>query len=139
MPLKIPNVGELAILNDFLDVDTLNLPLVMRLYKNDHVPADGDVLADYTECDFDGYAEQNIVNWAFASTISGRAKSVADILEWTKAAGVTANNVYGYYVVDGSVPEKLLWAERDPEAPILMSTTGKKYSVQPVMTTVTEF
>jgi hypothetical protein len=136
MALKVPNIGELTL----LDLLTANWgTLDCGLFKSMHTPADGDTLATYTaiEADFPGYARQQIQNWLAASTDgTGRALSVADVVTFTRGAGGAPQNIYGYFVVDAA--GNLLWAELDPNAPVAINNPGNTYSILPTLTLKTE-
>lgn len=132
---KIPDVG----LDELLDklLGAYGNTLVMHLYKNDYTPVAGSTLGSFTEADFNGYASQTITTWSAASTSASVCSSTATALTWTKSAGGTTNNVYGYYVEDAD--GELLWAERDPSAPGRLSATGDTYTVTPEFQLVSEF
>lgn len=103
--------------------------LRLHLFQNNIIPARTNVLADFTEATFDGYAPVSISTWA-VSVVSGHiAVSTPNNAIFTKSAGPTSNSVYGYYVTN-SANTQLLWSERDPAAPFLLSVAGTQYSVQ---------
>lgn len=135
MSLKVPDVGEATILDHLLGA--YGDDLEVRLYQNDYTPVDGSVLGSFTQADFEGYAGQNAESWTGAVMASGRARSTADQITWTKGTGGTGNSIYGYYVVDAD--ENLLWAERDPSAPVNMTSDGNIYRLTPAFTLKTEF
>lgn len=139
MALKVPDVGELLLLNILTanEAESFNT-LTMRLYQNNKVPADADVLADYTEADFSGYLAQAFTNWGAALTTANKAQSQADSIDSTHNGGPTNNNIFGYYVTD-SANTKLYWAERDPAAPTVINANGQKFTVVPRFTLSTEF
>lgn len=134
MALKVPNVGELELLDEILREDDFEL----HLYKNDYTPVDDSELADFTEADFEGYASEALTNWVAAVTdANGRAFTHADSLTFTKGTGGVSNTVYGYYVVNASNSE-LVWAERFL-AGIVMDTDGKTFTILPIFTLRSEF
>jgi hypothetical protein len=96
----------------------------LRLYKNNYSPVKDSTLGDFTEADFDGYAQQDVIpaNWPAPTTAGGVAQSIygPGVLEFDCNSG--SQNVYGYYVVDatGTI---VLWAERLPGAPVVASPT----------------
>lgn len=125
MALVVPDLGEVELLRRMLrpetgDADTLKL----KLYKNNYTPVKASVLANFTECDFDGYAAADLdpANWDGPTSTAGVAVTVnsAGATTWYATSG--SQNAYGYYVTnhDGSV---VLWAERFPSAPLTISTT----------------
>jgi hypothetical protein len=104
----------------------------IHLFKNNLIPTRNSVLADFTECDFDGYAAQPLGAWGLTIVTAHVGVTQSPINTFTKAVGATSNNVYGYYVTDPGVTQ-LLWSERDINAPFLVSIAGQTYSVQPFM------
>lgn len=140
MALKVPDVGELLLLNILTGLESENFnTLTMRLFQNNITPADTDVLATYTEADFSGYGGGTpFTNWGAALLSAGKAQSQADSIDNTHDGGPTNNNIYGYYVTD-SANSKLYWAERDPAAPTVLNANGQKFTVVPRFTLATEF
>src|SRR5262249_55420012 len=133
----VPDGGALKILDKLLAA--YGNTLVMGLTKTDITPASGDTASTYTahEADFSGYARQTITTWGASTTVSGRATATATALTWTNSTGATGNNVYTYFVLDGS--GNLLWAERDATAPIDMGSAGRSYTITPTLTDKSEF
>lgn len=85
------------------------------------------------EADFDGYAPIAVASWV-SVTVGGHVGiTTPDLLQWTKSAGSTPNNVYGGFITD-SGNTVLLWSERDPLAPTLIGATGDRYTWQLAMT-----
>lgn len=77
----------------------------IHLFKNNHDPAPGDTISDYTEADFSGYAAQIVDPAAFgaASVVSHVAQSInANENQFTAGSGASSQTVYGYYYTDGS-------------------------------------
>lgn len=139
MALKVPTASALTLLAQSQALWNGAGPLKIRLYKNNYTPVNGTVIGDLTQADFNGYTAggTTLANWTTPTTVSSRAQTQADPVTWTKGVGGTGNSIYGYYVVDGS--GNLLWAERDPAAPIDLNTDGKQYLVLARFTEVTEF
>jgi len=136
MSLKVVDVGNKKNLDRLTTAWGNNA--ILKLFKNNITPAAGDTLATYTECDFSGYAASNCTGWSAAATVSGRASSTAAQKTFTHNTGLTANDIYGYYVVDPDTTT-LLWAERDANAPIHVANNGDAYLVTPVFTQASEF
>lgn len=109
MALKVPTVGEAALLKDMLGV-TAPGALTIKLYVNDKAPADGDTAADFTEMSTHGYASKSIAttDWAVTDN-AGAAEATATAQVWTFTAA-PAVTVFGYFVVDAA--GVLRWAER---------------------------
>jgi len=130
--LLVPNVSEMSVLN-VLSTAFNAAALHYHLYHNNHTPADNDVLADYTEATFDGYALKVVNTFAPAILIAGRAYTAADPLLWTATGGVTPNSVFGYYVTDAS-DVTLYWAELFTGGPIVIDSLGDTVPLVPSFT-----
>ena len=93
--------GRLAVLKLLTDQDQIS-DLKIRLAKTIGYGGDADLeLADFTECDFDGYAEVSSPTFS-APAINGddRGDAVTDDLTWTAGAGLAApQTIVGVYVV----------------------------------------
>lgn len=124
----VPDEGCRFLLDLLLSAfgSTLNV----HLYQNAHVPSAADTVASYVEADFEGYAPQPATAWSAAATVAGITSAFADELTYTKGIGGVGNSVYGYYVTD-STDGVLLWAERDPRAPVSFSVDGDVYQFSP--------
>lgn len=128
MAIKVGNVAEIRNLQLFILEDDLDL----RLFKNNIVLTDLLVTADFTEANFVGYAQENLVagTWVF----TGGAPGIADYgdVVFTSTGGGQSQIVYGYYVVQRS-SGLLMWAERfddnDPTAPYTIVNIGDTITV----------
>jgi len=139
MALKIPDVGELALLT--MLKNTFNASTVkLKLYKNNYTPVDASVVGDFTEANFNGYTAGgvSVTTFSVPATVAGKASTTANPAAWTKSAGGTGNDIYGYYVTDAA-GTTLLWAERAAAAPISMNNTGEGITVTLVQTYSSEF
>lgn len=112
----VPHEGRLAALRLLLKIDELT-NLRVRLAKTIAAGPDDELeLSDFTECDFDGYAEK--VNPVFdAPAINGTedGESLSELLTWTAGAGLAApQTIVGVYMVyDFDVAtDRLLWFAR---------------------------
>lgn len=108
----------------------------IKLYKNNHTPAVGDLVGDYDEADFDGYGEITLA-WSAAFTNGdGKGQITGDSCTWVRGAGATSNTIYGVYVVDYG--GDLMYAEKFP-APISMTVPFvDTVYYQPIVTAVNE-
>lgn len=137
MALKVPNVGSVKLL------DLLKLgwgqPRV-KLYQNNVSLTSVTVIGDFTEATFNSYVGIDAVNWTTPGIDgNGRARTVADPLQWAKAAGGASNaTVYGYYVIQVA-SGTLLWAEAFPGGPFPMVNLGDIITLSPRLTLVSEF
>lgn len=128
MPIKQPHVGNRAILDHVTNVSPLDYPLRLHLFKN-AVWVDATVtLADLEECDFSGYAAQDIVGWQPAELAGIRDRASAAAAVFLHNGGATANDVWGYYVTNQS-ETKLLWFERHPNGKYTLQALGDTYPV----------
>lgn len=134
MALKVTDDGELRLLT-MIQQTLGSSGSTLHLFVNDHVPADADLNAAYTEASFPGYASQALA-WAAPTNPAGVAQMTAPAKTWT-ATGASPQQVYGYMV--RTQTGFLLWAERDPNAPINMTVAGNSYTVVPVFTLHSEF
>jgi len=134
--LKVPDAGELLLLG-YLRSQFNGVACRCRLFQNDKVPADADVASNYTEATFTSYAFQNAQSWVAPTSSGGVAQITHPTLTWTVGAVGVGNQIYGYYITDGT--GQLLWAERDPNAPINMAATGNTYAVTLALTFHSEF
>lgn len=134
MALKIPNEGELELLDKCLK-DTLSVDenYIMKLYQNDHTPANSDTAADYTEATFAGYSAKPLTRagWGIASTNdSGLAQSTYSVEQsWTCTD--SSQIIYGYYVL-GATSGKVLWAEKFDITRTL--AVGDQLKITPIFT-----
>lgn len=131
MPSKIPNEGELRLLEKAL-ADNLEL----CLFVNDVTPADGDTEAAYTEMSTHGYALKTLTGGSWSvSTVGGKAEATyaQQTFSFTAASPVT---VYGYYIKDPA-DDKLIQVER-LTTPQVVELTGDAIRITPKITLASE-
>ena len=128
MSQHIPDSGCRFLLD--LITDGLGSAPLVHLFRADHTPAAGDTPESYVEADYSGYAPQALTTWTAAQTVGGVTTAIGDQLTFTVGPGGVGNDVYGYYVTDAT-DTVLLWAERDPAAPVEMQTEGQEYILTP--------
>ena len=111
---------------------------VLCLFKNNYVPLHTTILANLTEADFDGYSRITLTSWP-AATLDGnnKASSALGFQTFTKTGNVTANDIYGVFVLDAFT--NLIYAERFATAPFTLSVTGQLLLYKPVFTATSEF
>lgn len=134
MAIKVPNVGELELLDKMLkDALSVDESYTMKLFKNDVTPGDSDTAGTYTEADFSGYSAKTLTRsgWGAASTVGGVAQSVYTNQTWTKS-GATSNTIFGYYVI-GTTSTTLLWAERLSSS-VALALDGSSLTITPTFT-----
>lgn len=100
------------------------------LFQNAVVLDEDTVLADLTPCTFSGYTGLQTPVWGSASWDGSGLRAVVDgsTLTWIHDGGPTANDVHGYYVVDGA-GTTLLWAENRPAGPVTLLAAGDAFIV----------
>jgi len=128
MPIYIPNVGEISLLEKMLIESDEDLNL--KLYRNDLTPQAASVSGDFQEANFTNYSAQLIerTKWQTPVTINGEARATySEEQSWS--VGSTGNTVYGYYVT-GKVTGKLQWAEKFARARIL--DPGDELKITPI-------
>jgi hypothetical protein len=131
MAALIPNNGEGDALSYFVNKSAPQ-NLVLKLFKNDKTPAEGDVAADYTECDFAGYASVTLTgaNWTVTEGAPSSASYAQQVFTNT---GAVAQSVYGYYLVRASTG-RIAYAERFTGAPFVVQNVGDEIKITPTIT-----
>ena len=131
MAALIPNNGEGDALSYFVNKSAAQ-NLVLKLFKNDKTPAEGDVAADYTECDFAGYASVTLTgaNW---TVTEGAPSSAAYAQQVFTNTGAVAQSVYGYFLVRAS-SGRIAYAERFTGAPFVVQNAGDEIKITPTIT-----
>jgi hypothetical protein len=106
-------------------------PQDIRLYTNNHTPTVDDVAADYTELAAGWYAPFALSGWTPAIYVAPHAITSPTPASWTNSDAPGADVVvYGYFVLDSN--GDLVWAERDPLAPVTIFGGGYTYDVAAV-------
>ena len=137
MALVVPEIGLAIQANIYLTEWNTN-SLRIHLYKNNYSPVQGSVLGDFTEADYSGYASQLISTWTGPSWVAPRQVLEAGSSKtFSNTTGAVGNTVYGYYITDQG--GNLVWAERDPSAPIDMGSAGRTYIILPRYSVRSEF
>lgn len=114
--IQLADIGALRILAAFFkgEFEQGGHALTLRLFTNDHQPADTDTAADYTEAAGGGYAPLNLIlaNFAVASVVNIAAASYPYYQFVFTGPLDGAVPCRGYYVTDGA--GNLIFAERKP-------------------------
>lgn len=106
----------------------------LHLFTNDIEPEAGQELSDYTEATFDGYAPITLSDWQSAFIAPNGAARLNETVRVFTRTGGAVESVYGYYLTDDET-SLLFAAQRDPDAPVVMSGVGQEYAVLPVIDT----
>lgn len=127
MPIMTNDDGALEILEAYFKGRNLEL----RLFTNDMIPADDDVVGDYVEAAGGGYSAKPLTGANWTGAVVGGIAQVAyadQVYEFTDPLTGPAA-VYGYAVVNPATG-KVVYAERGaaPYTPV----AGGVYLVKPV-------
>lgn len=114
MNAVLPKAFQLQILDDQMGgADFTGAKL--HLFKNDLLPDDETVLADFVAADFSGYAAKTLT-WGDAYFDSNGVPVSSAGEQAFEQTGATGCLVYGGWVTD-TAGTKLLWSARLPNAP----------------------
>lgn len=144
MAFVISNEGEKLLL-DAATGKVAAGALKLKLFKTNVTPAHDDVVADYTEADFQDYAAITLATASWVAAVAGtgsgtalanKAYSVYAQQTFTMGTPGTTNTVYGYYIVDNA-GTTLLGAELfSASKPMLLA--GDAIKITPKLTLGTE-
>jgi len=131
MAIKVPWDSSLPFLQ--AQIDNVLEGATLRLYSNNHTPADADDVTDYTECTFPGYLAIVLTGWnAAALNVDNKAATDLAAQIFTGGAIITPEDIYGIYVT--APGGALLYAEEDPTGPTSMALPGQTYAYTPRFT-----
>lgn len=107
MALLVPDEGEVQILGIAIN-NVASENLLLKLFKTNVAPSEGDTAAAYTEVSAAGYAAKTLTkgSWSIATVSNVTTASYAE----QTFSMTAATDCYGYYVV-GATSGKLYWAE----------------------------
>lgn len=129
------------------EVDTLNVllgkvaqgTLELRLFKNNLTVIDSTVYANFTECDFTGYAAKTLASGTWTVTPgtpdagSGEVPSYASYpVQTFTSTAVQSQTIYGWYIVRTGT-NKVIYAQKI-SAPHAIAYNGDNFTVTPVIT-----
>jgi hypothetical protein len=120
MALVIPDISEVVLLNNMLNIATPT-NTVLHLYSNNLTPSSTTVIGDVTEVASGGYASVTLTSssWTVETSVGGI--TTATYSEQTFNI-TTSSTVYGYYITN--VAGDLLWLERFTAAPFQLPGSG---------------
>jgi hypothetical protein len=133
MPLVVPAVGEIIILNYVIGVTPTTQDLELRLFKSNNQPGQNDVLGDYTEADFTGYSRITLPSGIWTVTSGAPSQAAAPQQIFTSSANQTQQLVYGYLLVRVLAGD-LVAAERFSDGPYAVKDINDRVRVTPQMT-----
>lgn len=127
MALNFPDVGENKALEMIVN-KTAPENLVLRLYKSNTTPAEGDTAVTYTEATFGGYAAITLTGASWGAAAAGTITYGA---QQTFTCNATAtDDIYGYYVTQ-LTSGVLIYSERDGAAPFAIRNSGDNVKITP--------
>ena len=126
------NQGETIMLEALIN-KTAPQSLVLKLFKNNITPVEGDTEAGYTEADFTGYASVALTPGTWTTTSGAPSDVTYSQVVFTSSAGAQNQNVYGYYIIQTS-SGKLVAAERFADGPYNIVNNGDQIKVTPKIT-----
>lgn len=134
----MPAVWMVDGLRDVLQTYVQNTSLLVWPYKNDRQPTADDTLSLYFEADFSGYdGPVPLTSWGSPYLSNGRCFINSAPVAWLHNGGPTDNMIFGIVCVDGL--GNLVYAERDPRAPVLVDPAHPNYGYRPILTDAVEF
>ena|ERR1043165_556607 len=117
-------------LQDRIDAWAATMPggWTVRLFKNNLTPTPANVVGDFVESTFTGYAPQALAalgadTWDGVNYVWSKTAGTYNF----SGAGVANENVYGYYVLDNT--GKLIWSKRFAGAPLVCGVAGTTIQV----------
>jgi hypothetical protein len=105
----------------------------LRLFANDYYPHEDDLDEAPVEAEFSGYRWYPLEAWRHGYiNEDGEGQLDHDNVVFSYATPGQNSMVYGYYVTD--LDDQVIFAERNPDGPVYMSTPSQTYPVQPGLT-----
>ena len=102
MSLTVPNQGEVLMLEAALGKANASV-YTLRLFSNNHAPANTDTEANYTECAGGGYSAIALDASLWVTTPGAPTSSSYPEQTFTFTGATNApGNVYGYYITNES-------------------------------------
>jgi hypothetical protein len=132
MTLRVPNVGEVKMLENVLN-KTAPENQILKLFKSNTTPADTDTHATYTEADFTGYTNKTMTGTSWTVTTGDPCTANYAQQTFASTATQTAQSVYGYFVTQVS-SGVLMWAERFTDGPYTIVNNGDEIRITPQVT-----
>lgn len=124
MALLVPSVGEAQMLTLILAGNTS-----LRLFQNNHTPAEADGDTDYTVATFTGYANVTLTGGSWSITTGDPSFATYAQQTFSSSANQSAQTIYGYYVVHVA-SGVLLWAELF-SSPVVIANNGDQIKITP--------
>ncbi len=101
--LVMPDEGEGVALAALLGKTAAATPLTLRLFSNNHTPAHGDTIANYTEVTGGGYAAFALTGATWTVTPGSPSQAAYPAHSFTFTGATSApGTIYGYYITDNN-------------------------------------
>ena len=127
MDMVFNNAAQLAMLAAWIDTGGLLDGAKMKLFKNNYVPIETSLIANFTLCDFTGYAAE-VITWGDPSVSDdGTPEVIGSLAEFRPTGTAVANDVYGAILTMGD-DTYLAGAQLD-DAPEVMQDTLNQLSL----------
>lgn len=131
--LVVPNEGEVVAIKAMLGHTAAATPLTLRLFSNNHTPANSDTNASYTEVAGGGYAAFALAGASWVVTAGSPSSASYPVHSFTFTGTTTApGTVYGYYVTDNN--NKVILAQLLTSPPFTPTLNGDSVVVVPQIT-----
>jgi hypothetical protein len=132
MAIVICQAGEKIFLEAGLN-KTAGQDVLLKLFSNNHAPANADTAASYTEATFGGYVAITLTgaNWA---TTPGNPTSIAYAQQTFASSGPQATQqIYGYFMVQAT-SGLLIGAELFSDGPYPIANLNDQIKITPKIT-----
>lgn len=129
LSLSIRQVLAAALVTDFTESTTGS---TLQLFQNNFTPSPLSLVADFTACNFVGYASKTaLTTWRTYNDAPTGDQIIDQTVEELFAATsiLTPQTAYGWYLTDNAGTELLAWGVFD--VPYTFSTNGDKLAVSP--------
>lgn len=125
MALVVPSVSEERMLDTILNVVSPET-LMLRLYTNNHTPAESSTTASFTEASGFGYAAVSLTPGSWVTTQGNPSTAAYPQVTFTFSGAL--GNVYGYYI-NQTTSTTLMWAELFTDGPYNIVNNGDQIKI----------
>lgn len=127
----------LGVIDSLLAAGYNAIPVEVGLFVNNITPDRTTIFSDLTEAVWTSYTRFNVDDWAPAAVAAHLGLLVASPKIWTFDGSVSDPSIYGYFVQDNA--GHLLWCQRDPSAPVVLSLLSPFYALAPRFTAYSQY
>ena len=125
-------LGELRMLELITNKLATTENLRLKLFKNDITPANGDLVAAYTEADFAGYSDIELLGANWVASGAGPSQLQYPQQSFIANADQTAQTIYGAYTIRAT--EGILVHTERFATPAVVQSNGDTVKVTPILT-----